>query len=78
VVSRISPVKKKVSLTLPPFAADLTCVIEGQGAASNTKSKPDGGALIPAIGQADGVRLPLSKRAEVNAKNEQGHTASER
>jgi len=53
-------------------------VIERQGAASNTKSKPDGGALIPAIGQADGVRLPLSKRAEVNAKNEQGHTPSER
>jgi pimeloyl-ACP methyl ester carboxylesterase len=33
---------------------------------------------MSAIGQADGVRLPLSKCAEVNAKSEQGHTASER
>jgi hypothetical protein len=52
-VSRISPVQKKVSLTLPLFAANLTCVIEGQGDAPNAKRKSDGPTLMPAIGGAD-------------------------
>lgn len=65
-------------MTLPLFAANLTCVIEGQRAASSAMSKPYVAARMPAIGRADKVRLPLSKRAEVNAKSEQGHTASER
>jgi hypothetical protein len=32
--------------------------------------------LMPAIGQADKVRLPPSKSDEDNAESEQGHTVS--
>jgi len=74
----IQPGAKKFSPTLPLFAPNLTCLIEGQGADPNAKSKSDGATLMPAFGQADKVRLPLSKGAVVNAKSKHEPTASER